>query len=251
MSESGAPPKLVADALLTRNWIVLERRKVEPVTVEVPNRLVMSKPLKFAAALPAPPRSKVPPVMLRLVSEFALKPWSVERSALTRLSVRPVTVVASIQLPPALLMLMSVRLTLLALVSWMPSPERLCKVPPLLAEPLPVMVRPPLPVALRRMPFGAPFALMLRKVRPAAPMVELATSSAVPVVVAIVLTIAVLSWVAVTVPPPVTAKAGLLPVVRLRPPVKETVAPPFAAKEIPLAVPLIGRVNETADAVRF
>ena len=51
---------------------------------------------------------------------------------------------------------------------------------------------------------------MLRNVSPLAPMVVLATFSAVPVVVVMVLTMVVLFCVAVTVPPPVAVKAGLV-----------------------------------------
>ena len=61
---------------------------------------------------------------------------------------------------------------------------------------------------------------MLRKVRPLAPIVVLATLSAVPVVVVRVFTIEVLFWVALTVPPPVAVNAALAPVLRLMPPLK-------------------------------
>src|SRR5262245_8314957 len=75
--------------------------------------------------------------------------------------------------------------------------------------PLPLTVRPPLvPVLLRAMPLTAPLAVMLRKVRPLAPMVVLATVRAVPVVVVSVLALPV----RVMVPPPVAVKAGLVPV---------------------------------------
>ena len=97
------------------------------------------------------------------------------------------------------------------------------------APPLPVTVKPPLePVVLRMMPLAGPLALdvMLRKVSPLAPMLELATFRAVPVVAVSVLTIVVLSCVALTVAPlPVALKATPEVVVRLSPPVKLTVPP--------------------------
>src|SRR5262245_30975422 len=84
---------------------------------------------------------------------------------------------------------------------------------------LPVTVRPAVaPVVFNTIPFAAPLAEILRNVRPLAPMLVLATFSAVPVVVAIVFTIVVLFCVAVTVPPPVAVNAGLVVVVRLNPP---------------------------------
>ena len=62
---------------------------------------------------------------------------------------------------------------------------------------LPVTVSPPeAPVVFNTMPFTAPLELMLRKIKPLAPMVVLATFSAVPVVVFSVLA----APVTVTVP---------------------------------------------------
>ena len=59
--------------------------------------------------------------------------------------------------------------------------------------PFPVIVKPPLvPVVFKIMPLAAPFDDMLRNVRPLAPIVELVTLSAIPVVVEIVLTVEVL-----------------------------------------------------------
>ena len=83
--------------------------------------------------------------------------------------------------------------------------------PSLATEPAaPVTVKPPdAPVLFRKMPFEPPFEEMLRNVRPLAPMVVLATLSAVPVVVVSVFTIEVLFCVALTVPPPVALKAVL------------------------------------------
>ena len=69
--------------------------------------------------------------------------------------------------------------------------------------PVPVTVNAPAPVLLSTMPLAAPFdAITLRKVRPLAPMVVLATLSAVPVVVASVF----VDPVTLTVPPPVALK---------------------------------------------
>src|SRR2546423_15619197 len=86
--------------------------------------------------------------------------------------------------------------------------------------PLPDTVKPPLdPVLLRAMPLvgvpALPVTLMLRKVSPLAPMVVLATLSAVPVVEVMVLTMVVLFCVALMVPPPVALKPTPLVVVRL------------------------------------
>src|SRR5437899_2073397 len=88
---------------------------------------------------------------------------------------------------------------------------------------LPVTVRPPLePVVSRTMPLPAEPApvpaLMLRNVKPLAPMVVLVTLSAVPVVDEIVLTMLVLFCVALTVAPlPEALKPTPLVVVRLSP----------------------------------
>src|ERR1043166_4693209 len=105
--------------------------------------------------------------------------------------------------------------------------------------PLPVTVRLPLvPVLSRTMPAFALLALaeMLRKVNPLAPMVELTTLSAEPVVEVIVLMIEVLFWVALTVAPlPVALKPTPGVVVRLNPPVKFTV-PPVFVRSIAFAV---------------
>ena len=73
-----------------------------------------------------------------------------------------------------------------------------------------------MPVLLSTMPLAAPLAEMLWKVRPLAPIVVLATLSAVPVVVVRVLP----APVTVTVPPPVAVKAALAPVLRVSCPVK-------------------------------
>src|SRR5438270_3217832 len=141
-------------------------------------------------------------------------------------------------------------------------------VPPVPAPPLPVTVRPAVePVVLRMMPFDVLFAPdpeeMLRKVRPAAPMVVLATLRAVPAVVESVLTIEELFCVAVTVPPPVAVKESFAPVVRLRPPVKlmiavlllfrKTPVPPFDEIAPPNATvpPAVLPCTSTTRAVLF
>ena len=71
------------------------------------------------------------------------------------------------------------------------------------APPFPVTVSPAvLPVLLSTIPFAPPFAEMLRNVTPLAPIVVLATFSAVPVVV-----VSVLSGPStLTVPPPVARR---------------------------------------------
>ena len=72
-----------------------------------------------------------------------------------------------------------------------------------------------------------PFEEILRNVSPLAPIVVLATSSAVPVVEEIVLTMVVLFCVALTVPPPIELNPLPLVVVMLNPPVKLVVEPAF------------------------
>ena len=74
---------------------------------------------------------------------------------------------------------------------------------------------------------------MLRKVRPLAPMVVLATFSAVPVVVASVLA----APVTLTVPPPVAVKAATVPVESWTPPVRLMVAPVLLVRLMPSPVP--------------
>ena len=104
------------------------------------------------------------------------------------------------------------------------------------------------PVWFRMMPFGAPLAEMLRNVRPLAPIVVLATLSAVPVVVVIVLTRAPAAGLhgfssqTLTVPPPVAVKAALAPVDSSRPPEKVIVAPVLLVSEMPLPSPSLPSV---------
>src|SRR5436190_23874727 len=134
-------------------------------------------------------------------------------------------------------------------VFWMTPPELS---PPTDALPLPVTVRLPfVPVLLRTIPLAAPFAEMLRKVRPVAPIVVLATLSAVAVVVVSVLTIVVLFCVALTVPPPVALKAMFAAVVRLSPPVRLMVAPVLVLERMPLAVLEIAPLKATVPPVLF
>src|SRR5258705_10120962 len=128
------------------------------------------------------------------------------------------------------------------------APILCCIVPPDPGEPLPVTVSPPVElVVLRIMPFDALFApvpdVMLRNVNPEAPMMVFVTFSAVPDVVESVLTIVVLFWVALTVPPPVAVNESFAPVLRLMPPVKLIVAPVLALRITPVPVPLF---DETA-----
>src|SRR5262245_41042329 len=88
------------------------------------------------------------------------------------------------------------------------------------------------------MPLGAPFALMLWKVRPPAPMVVFWTLSAEPVVVVSVL----LAPVAVTVPPPLAEKAGLVPVSSVIWPVKLIVPPVLADRVTPPPASLVSAI---------
>src|SRR5256885_1032022 len=107
------------------------------------------------------------------------------------------------------------------------------------------------------MPFAgsAPASLlpdeMLRNVRPLAPIVVFATLRAAAFGAVSVLTIVVLSWVAVTVPPPVALKAILAPVERLKPPVRLIVAPVLVLKRMPLAVLLMAPLKTTVPPVLF
>src|SRR5438067_11010773 len=118
-------------------------------------------------------------------------------------------------------------------------------VPPLPAVPVPVTVRPPPePVVSRLMPtpalFDADPALMLRKVRPLAPMVVLATFRPVPLVVAIVFGLAPV--VTLTVPPPVAVNPVPLDVVTASPPPEKlTVAPVLfvSVTAVLAAVPIV------------
>jgi hypothetical protein len=80
---------------------------------------------------------------------------------------------------------------------------------------------------------------MLRNVRLLAPIVVLAMFSAIPVVPEMVLTIEVLFWVALTVPPPVALKPVPLVVVRFRPPAKLIVPPVLPVRLIAFAVVVV------------
>ena len=90
-------------------------------------------------------------------------------------------------------------------------------VPPEPAVPEPVIVRPPLvPVVSRMIPvLDPPLEEMLRKFKPLAPMIELTTFNAVPVVVEITL-LAPLTLIAVA--PPVALNPVPLVVLMARPP---------------------------------
>ena len=130
---------------------------------------------------------------------------------------------------------MSVSEMLTALMKLAPRLVMFWMVPPVPAGPVPVTVRPALaPVPLRTMPFGAPLAEMLWNVIPLAPMVVLATFSAVPVVVAIVLAVPV----TLTVPPPVAWNPPpLVASMSSPPPVKLIVAPVLSVRMTAVAVP--------------
>src|SRR6478752_618786 len=121
------------------------------------------------------------------------------------------------------------------------------------APPLPVTLRPLAPVAVRMIPFAGsvllPVTAILRNVRPLAPIVVLATLSAVPVVVVNVLTMLVLFCVALTVPPPVAVNAALVVVLKLRPPVKVIVAPVLVVSEIRVLVSVIAPLKAMVPPV--
>ena len=151
VSVSGAPAKLVAVLLLTRNWTVFDRSNVVPVIDDVPSRLVMLKPWKLAVSLSVPPPLYEPPWMTRLVTLLPRKPWPTESVALTSFRVRPTTLVASIQLElslPALLaplwaIVMPDSDTARVLFRKIESPVVFWIVPPDPALPVPATVRPP------------------------------------------------------------------------------------------------------------
>src|SRR5215813_6735350 len=89
------------------------------------------------------------------------------------------------------------------------------------------------------MPFVPPFAETLLNVTPLAPIVVFDTFRAAAVVVASVLTMDVLFWVTLTVPPPVAVNAALAPVLSARPPVKLIVAPVLLVRLTPRALVLV------------
>src|SRR6476620_6071162 len=180
----------------------------------------------------------------------------------------PVTLTArrpfSLMASPLFEMFIELRLSLVDEVTLTPVVLLFVMVPPVqvgvavVQVPLfPVTVSPPLlPVVVRMMPeFAlALVELMLRKVTPLAPMVVLEMFNAVPVVVVKVLTIVLLSWVALTVPPPVAANAGLTVVLRLRPPLKLIIEPVLVSRLMPLtpaAVAVIGPDRFTVPPVLF
>jgi hypothetical protein len=141
------------------------------------------------------------------------------------------------------------------LATEMNSPPRLLAfwiVPPEPAVPVPLTVNAPAPVLFRLMPFVPPFAEMLRNVMPLGPIVVLATLSAVPVVVVIVLTRAPAAGLhgfssqTLTVPPPVAVNAGLAPVESTNPPENVMVAPVLLVSEMPLPSPSLPSVMAPA-----
>src|SRR5436190_13352443 len=127
--------------------------------------------------------------------------------------------------------------------------------PPVPAEPVPVTARWPLdPVLISTIPWVPPFAVIDLKVRCELPIVVFSTSSAVPVPVVIVL----FAPVTVTVPPlvaagpaPVAVRAALVPVERVRPPLRLMVAPVLALRRMPLAVLLMAALKATVPPVLF
>src|SRR5206468_12949087 len=104
------------------------------------------------------------------------------------------------------------------------------------------------PVVSRIMRLPAEFAPvpaeMLRNVNPAAPISVLATSRPVPELEARVLTIDVLFWVAVTVPPPVAVKAAVELVLMAMPPVKLIVAPVLPVRLMPVPGSVVVAVRQ-------
>ena len=110
-----------------------------------------------------------------------------------------------------------------------------------------------MPVLLSTMPFGAPLAEMLWKVRSSAWIVVLATLSAVPVVVVSVLFGAVAPLVSVMARLPLTAdtNAGLAPVVALMPPSKRTRPVPFVDRLMPCEVSVTRPLMSTVPPSRL
>ena len=114
--------------------------------------------------------------------------------------------------------------------------------------PLPLTIKRPLaPVVLSTMPLVAPFAEIERKFRLAAPMLVLATLSAMPVVVESVF----VAPATLTMPPPVAAKAELAPELTTTPPVKLTVLPVLVARLTPRPLSVIDPLNVAVPPVRL
>src|ERR1700720_396041 len=177
------------------------------------------------------------------VPELSIEP-------LTKLKL--VTVVPLTPLPDVFLMINPVNDGLSVLVKETPSLVVFWIVPPVPAPPPPATVNTPeAPVLLSTMPLAGPEAAVpadtLFHLSPAAPIVVLATLTAVPVVVVTVLVV----FVAVTVPPPVAVKPGLAPVDRVSAPVKLIVAPVLLDSEMPLPVSLTVLDRVTVSPVRL
>src|SRR5437764_771810 len=191
--------KKASTLLLTVTWMPLTPISDAPPLMVLP---LISSGLARLAMFPPP---AVPPA--RLVPEIRFA-WfavcEVFTPSMTLLaSVKFVTFVPKTPLVPMFVIFMKLndgevvelRETAWLVVFWI--------VPPVQVEPsevqvpaLPVTVKPPLePVLFSTIPLDEPFAEMLRNVMPLAPMVVLATLSAIPVVEEIVLTIVVLFWV--------------------------------------------------------
>ena len=101
------------------------------------------------------------------------------------------------------------------------------------------------PVLFSTMPLAAPFEETLRKVSPVAPMVVLATLSAVPVVVASVFA----EPVTLTVPPPVALNALLAPALAVTPPVTLIVVPVLELRLMPVPVSVIAPLRAIVPPV--
>src|SRR6266516_3000553 len=132
----------------------------------------------------------------------------------------------------ALVKFIQFRLMPRALMKLAPRAEMFWMVPPVPALPLPVTVRPPVtPVLFRMMPVVAPLQEILRKVSPLAPIVELATLSAVAVG-AVVLPMVLVPVTLTAAAPPVAVKTAAVPL-RVMPPLKLSVVPALLLRLIP------------------
>src|SRR5438270_4080563 len=118
--------------------------------------------------------------------------------------------------------------------------------PPTDALPLPATTRLPLaPVVLSTIPLAAPFAEMLLKFRPLAPIVVFATFRAVPVVESIVLA----EPVTLTVPPPVALKPAPEVVSMFRPPLLNVIVWPEPVDENAADAPVLSVFVEPLNVV--
>src|SRR4051794_7628100 len=132
---------------------------------------------------------------------------------------------------------------------WIAPPVQVAE--PVHEPPFPVTVKAPAPVVSSVIPlFVPPVDEMLRKVNPVPPIVVFCTISGEPDVVVSVLTIVVLFWVTLTVPPLVAVKAALAPVERTRPPEKLMVPLSLLSRLTPVPPVLVtAPVNWTRPGV--